>query len=324
MYDLIQDFPRQLEEAMTLGQQASLTPVKQPLHHVVVAGMGGSGIGGTLLKQWVADQLSVPLTINQDYTLPAYVSQHTLLILASYSGNTEETLEALQEGLRRQAKIVCITTGGALQALAEQHGLDHILLPPGRPPRACLGYAVVPQLFVLHFHQLITEGFVNSLEAAIQLLKATQDVTQAEAQRIAQQLHGKLPVIYTTAAYEAIAIRWRQQFNENSKQLCWHHVIPEMNHNELAAWQGHQQGLAVLMLVGDTPHPRTARQQHLIQPLIQAKANTYLSLHAQGLTPLAQSLYLIHLGDWVSYYLALEKDVDPMAIAMIDQLKGQL
>lgn len=324
MYNLIKNFPKQLEEATTLGQQAPLTSAKHPLHHVVVAGMGGSGIGGALIKQWVVSQLPIPLAINQDYTLPAYVNQHTLLILVSYSGNTEETLQALQEGLRRQAKIVCITTGGNLQALAEQHQLDCIILPSGYPPRACLGYSVVPQLFVLQFHQLVTANFVASLQAAIQLLKTSQAVVQDAAQRIAPQLHGKLPIIYTTTAYEAVAIRWRQQLNENSKQLCWHHSIPEMNHNELASWDVPQQDLAVLMLYGDTLHERAALQQRLTQSLVQAKTSVYMPLQAQGNTPLAQSLYLIHLGDWVSYYLAQEKGVDPMAIAMIDQLKAKL
>ncbi|MEL6358396.1 MAG: bifunctional phosphoglucose/phosphomannose isomerase [Bacteroidota bacterium] len=323
-YQLIKDFPKQLEEAITLGRQAVLTPAQYPLHHVVISGMGGSGIGGKLLRQWVADRLPIPLAVNQDYTLPAYVSQHTLLILVSYSGNTEETLHALQEGLRRQAKIVCVTTGGTLRAMAEQHGLDLITLPSGMPPRACLGYSVVPQWWVLQFHQLISIDFVASLQSAIQLLHTTQAAVQPEARRIARQLHGKIPVIYTTTAYEAVAIRWRQQFNENSQQLCWHHIIPEMNHNELAGWDVLQQDLAVLMLHGGTSHERTALQQRSTQSLIQPKVRAYIPLQAQGNILLVQSLYLIHLGDWISYYLAQEKGVDPTAIAMIDRLKGSL
>lgn len=324
MYNLIKDFPKQLAAAITLGQEARLTPAPHPLHHVVIAGMGGSGMGGTLLRQWVADELPIPLAVNHDYTLPAYVNQHTLLMLVSYSGNTEETLQALQEGLRRQAKIVCITTGGALRALAAQHALDCITLPAGRPPRACLGYAVVSQWFILQFHQLLRTDGVAALQTAMQLLTTTQAAVQAEAQHLAQQLHGKLPVIYTTTAYEAVAIRWRQQLNENSQQLCWHHVIPEMNHNELASWDRPQQDLAVVMLQGAAPHERTALQQRLTEALVRPRPAVYLPLQAQGATPLARSLYLIHLGDWVSYYLAQEKGIDPMAIAMIDQLKAGL
>lgn len=324
MYDLIKDFPQQLEAAVIQGQQLQLTSMDRSPHHVVIAGMGGSGMGGALLKQWVADHLSIPLAINQDYTLPAYVNQHTLLILVSYSGNTEETLSAFQEGLHKQAKIVCVTTGGALQALAEQHQLDCISLPAGRPPRASLAYSVVIQWFILHFHQLIDSDFVTSLQSAIQLLHATQANVQIKAQRIAQQLHGRLPIIYATTDYEAVAIRLRQQLNENSKQLCWHHVIPEMNHNELASWEAPQQDLAVLMLYGNTPNERTALQQQLTESMIWSKVTVYIPLQAQGSTLLAQSLYLIHLGDWISFYLAQEKGLDTMAIAMIDQLKMEL
>ena len=255
MYDLIQYFPRQLEEAITLGQQIQLTPAKQPLHHVLIAGMGGSGIGGALLKPWLAGHLPLPLAVNQDYTLPAYVNQHTLLMLVAYSGNTEEILHTLQEGLQRQAKIVCVTAGGSLQTLAARHNLDQVSLLPSRPSRACLDYAIVQQLFVLHFHQLIAKDFVASLQTAIQLLDATQAAVQKEAQSIAKQLYGKLPVIYTTVPYEAVALRFRQQLNENSKQLCWHHVIPEMNHNELVGWHTYQEHLAVLMLYSNTPIP---------------------------------------------------------------------
>ena len=136
MYDLIQSFPQQLEEAIVLGKQAKLTPTKEAIHHVMVSGMGSSGLGGALVKQCVADHLLVPMEVNHNYTLPAYVSEHTLLIIASYSGDTEETLQAFKEGVQKQAKVICITSGGAIKTLAKQHNIDTILLPPGRPPRA--------------------------------------------------------------------------------------------------------------------------------------------------------------------------------------------
>ncbi len=324
MYKLIKNFPQQLKEAIALGQGAQLTPAEKPIYHVVVAGMGGSGMSGTLVKQWVVDQLRVPLEVSHDYTLPAYVNEHTLLIAASYSGNTEETLAALQEGLRRQAKVVCITAGGAMQGIAQKYSIDHILFPADMPPRVCTVCAAVQQLFVLHFHQLIVRDFVAALQATIQLVDQLQPALQAEAQQVAAQLKGKLPVIYTTASYEAVAIRLRQQLNENSKQLCWHHVVPEMNHNELVGWHQMQENLAVLMLYGGTTHPRTALQQQLAQVIIQKQAATFLPLSAQGETPLMRSLYLIYLCDWVTYYLAQGKSVDPMEVTVIGHFKAML
>ena len=324
MYDLIQSFPQQLEEAIVLGKQAKLTPTKEAIHHVVVSSMGGSGLGGVLVKQCVADQLLVPMEVNHNYTLPAYVNEHTLLIIASYSGDTEETLQAFKEGVQKQAKVICITSGGAIKTLARQQGIDTIPLPAGRPPRACLDHAVVQLLFVLRFHQLISWDFVTELQDAIQLLEQSQAALQAEAQQIAVRLQGKLPVIYTTAAYEAVAIRLRQQLNENSKQLCWHHLIPALNQNEIVGWSMPHEHLAVLMLCSDAEHDRAQVQQRITQEIIQKHAASFTTLQAQGKTHFIRSLYLIHLGDWLSFYLAQGKGADPMEVAAIDQVKARL
>ncbi|MEM7055908.1 MAG: bifunctional phosphoglucose/phosphomannose isomerase, partial [Bacteroidota bacterium] len=314
----------QLEAAIVLGKQAKLTPSKQPIHHVVVSGMGGSGLGGVLVKQCVVDQLLVPMEISHNYTLPAYVNEHTLLIISSYSGDTEETLQAFQAGMQKQAKVICITSGGALKTLAKQYGIDFIRLPAGRPPRACLGYAVVQLLFVLRFYQLISWDFVTELQDAIHLLEQSQAALQVEAQQVAVRLQGKLPVIYTTAAYEAVALRLRQQLNENSKQLCWHHVIPALNHNEIVGWSMPHEHLAVLMLSSGAAHDRVQVQQRITQEIIQKHTSSVTTLQARGETSLIRSLYLIHLGDWISFYLAKENGVDPMEVAAIDRVKARL
>lgn len=322
MYDFIQGFPQQLEAAIVVGKQAKLTPTTKAIHHVVVSGMGSAGIGGALVKQWVADQLPVPMEVNHNYTLPAYVNEHTLLFIVSYSGNTAETLQAFQKGICRQASVICITSGGTLQTLAEQHEVDVIPLPVGKPPRTCLGYIIGQLLFALHFHQLISGHLVAALPAATQLLKQNQAALQQKAQSIVAHLQGKLPVIYTTAGYEAVAIRLRQQLNENSKQLCWHHVIPAMNHNEIVGWNTRHENLAVLMLGSDAEDEKTQLQQRITQTIIQEQAASFTTLQAPGKTHFIRSLYLIHLGDWLSFYLAQAKGVDPMAIAAIDQVKA--
>ena len=324
MYKFIKEFPKQLAEAIILGQQAKLTPATKPIHHVLVSGMGGSGIGGTLVKQWVADLLPIPMEVNHTYTLPAYVNENTLLVIVTYSGNTEETLHTLEAGIQKQAQIVCITSGGAAKRLAEQHGINLIPLPADRPPRACLDHTTVQLLFVLRFYQLIAWDFVAEIQEAIQLLRQTQRSLQTEAQQIAMHIQGKYPVIYTTAAYEAVAIRLRQQLNENSKQLCWHHVIPEMSHNEIVGWSSAHKHLAVFMLGSHTEPARIQLQQHIAQAIIQKHAPSFITLQAQGRTYFIQSLYLIHLGDWLSFYLAQGKKVDPMEIAAIDQVKAGL
>lgn len=321
MYDLIRSFPQQLEEALVLGRQVKLNPTRKAVYHIVVAGMGASGISGQFVKQWVADRLSLPMEINYNYTLPAYVNEHTLLLVISYSGNTEETLQAFREGIHKKAMVICMTSGGMLKTLAEQQGIDVICLPAGISTRASLGYIVVQLLFALRFHQLIVWDFIVELQRAAQLLRQTQTKLQEQAQQIATLLQHKLPIIYAIADYEAVAVRLRQQLNENSKQLCWHHIIPALNHNEIVGWHVSHQCLAVLMLYSDEAYDRVQLQRRIMQEIVQKHAASFTLLQARGTTYLIRSLYLTHLSDWISYYVAKAKKVNPLAIAAIDQIK---
>ncbi len=324
MYELIKAFPKQLAEAILLGQEAYLTPAKAPIHQVVVAGMGGSGIGGVLVKQWVADQLLVPMEVNQNYTLPAYVNKHTLLIVISYSGDTEETIQAFRIGIEKQAKIICMTAGGLLSSLAQDDQIDWIGLPAGRPPRACLDHIAVMLLFILRFHQLIAWDFVPALQAAMELLEKNELVIQTKAQQIARDIQGRLPVIYTTAPYEGVAMRFKQQLNENSKQLCWYNVVPALNHNEIVAWQGPDERLVVLMWCGYIGHNRIALQQAITQTIIQKHTAHFIWVEAPQQSYFIDSIYLIHLGDWISFYLAQFKGINPLSVDNIDQVKSGL
>jgi glucose/mannose-6-phosphate isomerase len=323
MKRLIQDFPNQLTAAMQWVEQLNLTHAAKDIHQVVITGMGGSAIGGILIKQWVADYLPVPLAVNQDYTLPAYVNQHTLLIVVSYSGNTEETLQAFQEGLEKQAKIVCMSANGLLSELAQNHHIDWISLPTGRPPRACLEYMLVAMLGVLSFYQLVSRGWTSELRSAIQVLVQKEADIQKKAQEIAGLIQGKIPVIYTITAYEGVAIRWRQQLNENSKQLCWHHTIPALNHNEIVGWQDPDDHLLVLMLIGSAVHSRIQAQQAIAQAIIQER-NACSIIEGPKQSYWSDVLYFIHLGDWVSFYLAQQKATDPLVVENIERVKLSL
>src|SRR5687768_17000805 len=210
MDKLISSFTAQLTEAMKIGRAAELTPQHHDIRNVVVAGLGGSGIGGNLVEELTRGKLKVPMTICKDYHLPEFVNEHTLLIVSSYSGNTEETLHGLQTGMNRMAKIVCITSGGSLERLARKAGLDVILIPSGMPPRACLAYSFVQQLYVLYHYRYVDLGFEVGLAGAVTLLDREEKKIQKLAQRVAKKLNKKIPVIYANANQEAIAIRWRQ------------------------------------------------------------------------------------------------------------------
>src|SRR5690606_23093733 len=173
-----------------------------------------------------------PIFVNKTYDLPKFADTNTLVIICSYSGNTEETVNALHQAIQRNCKIVCITSGGAIQEKANEHQLDCIVIPSGFPPRACLGYALVQLFGVFHHFNLINETYIQEFESASRLLDKEEALIQEEAKILAKAIADKLPIIYIENDMEGVGVRWRQQINENGKMLAWHHVIPEMNHNE--------------------------------------------------------------------------------------------
>ena len=323
MEKLISSFTEQLTEGMKIGRSAELTPQHHDIRNVVVAGLGGSGIGGNLVEELTRGKLKVPMTICKDYYLPEFVNEHTLLIVSSYSGNTEETLHALQDGINRMAKIVCITSGGSLERLARKAGLDVILIPSGMPPRACLAYSFIQQLYVLYHYRYIDLGFEVGIQGAVDLINKETKKIQKLAKSIAKKLNKKIPVIYANSTQEAIAVRWRQQLNENSKTLAWHHVIPEMNHNELVGWRTKGK-YAVVLLRNETDYDRNIARFNIAKGIIQQYASSIIEVMSKGDNEIERSLYLIHLGDWVSYYLADLRKMDPVEVKVIDHLKAEL
>lgn len=319
----IAEFPQQLLEAVEIGKNASLTPLRKEIRNIVVAGMGGSGIGGDLVRGMVHTKLAVPLVVIKDYFLPYWVDEHTLLIASSYSGNTEETIHVLEEAIRRQCKIVCISSGGSVAHLAAKAGLDYIRIPSGMPPRACLGYSFVQQLFILKRYNFIDDGFLVGLTQAARLLVKEQKRIQRQAKSLARKLNRRLPVIYSTTDLEPVALRWRQQINENGKMLCWHHVLPEMNHNELVGWRNPGK-YAVVFLRSETDYARNQQRINIARNIITQYTKHIVDVWARGDSYVERVLYLIHLGDWMSYYLAERRNVDPVEVNVIDYLKAEL
>ncbi len=323
MDKLIESFSKQLSEAIEIGRKAILTPQHYEIKNVVVAGLGGSGIGGNIVSELVADKMKVPMVICKNYFLPEFVNEHTLLIISSYSGNTEETIHALEAGINRMSKIICITSGGSVQKIAEKAGLDCILIPGGMPPRACLAYSFVQQLYVLFHYRLIDLGFEEGIKDSIKLLDKQEKRIQKEAMRVAKKLNKKTPVIYTCAGMEGVAVRFRQQLNENSKVLAWHHVIPEMNHNELVGWRSKGK-YAVVFLRNETDYERNQSRIEIAKKVIEEYAKTIIEINSKGDSMIECMLYLIHLTDWVSFYLAEMRNVDATEVKVIDHLKAEL
>jgi len=324
MQQLIDGFPRQLKEALEIGRKATLKAPGGPYSNVVITGLGGSGIGGRIAAQVVAHEAKCPIEVYSNYYLPGYVDHKSLVIACSYSGNTEETLAAMEQALAKGARVCVITSGGTMLATAKARGLDHIVIPGGNPPRTMLAYSLTQQFFLLHHFGIIGDGFEGAIKNAALMLEHDKKDIQATAKDLTEKLVGKRLVIYSEAATEAVSIRFRQQVNENSKELCWHHAIPEMNHNELVGWAGGKDDIAVVIFRHKTDHERSQIRMEINKEVFKKYTPHIHDVWSQGDTTLARQLYLINLGDWVSLYWAEKKGVDPTEIAVINMLKGKL
>ena len=323
MKSLVAGFGKQLQEAMQIGENFGMQP-SFAAQHVLITGLGGSGIGGTIVSEIVAPNCPAPIIVNKDYFLPAFVNERTLVIVSSYSGNTEETITAMEMALEKKAKVACITSGGKIADLARENGCPLITLPPGLPPRACLGYSLTQLFYVLVGFGLISDACKAQLKKAIGLLAEDETAIREKAEQIAKTLHKKFPVIYAVDGFNGVATRFRQQINENSKMLCWHHILPEMNHNELVGWAEKYENVAVVILRNKSDYSRTQARIDISKEVFSKYAASVTEIWSKGESQLERSIYLIHLTDWVSCFLADLKGIDAVEVDIINHLKGSL
>lgn len=324
MKKLIENFSSQLKEALQIAGNAKLNPSTVSINNVVVSGLGGSGIGGSMVSQIVESTVKVPILVTKAYSLPGFINENSLVIISSYSGNTEETLSCLYQAIDRKAKIVCITSGGKVEEIALAENLDLVKIPGGMPPRSCLGYSFVQLINVLTFFALIGKNYLPQFDQAIRLLDAEENPIQVEAGLIAKKLVNKTPVIYCADNMESVAIRFRQQLNENSKILCWHHVFPELNHNELVGWRDFHEDIAVILLRNNSDYERTKIRMEISKEIFKKYTSQIIEINSKGNSAIENAIYLVHLTDWVSYFLAEERGVDPVEVKVIDHLKSEL
>ena len=324
MNNYISDFTNHLNDALSIGISAKFNSTTSDINNILICGLGGSGIGGSIITDIVNNVISVPISATKGYRIPNFVNKNTLVIACSYSGNTEETIEAVEKCLKKNAEVAVITSGGKLKEIALEKNLNHIIIPGGHPPRAMFGYGFTELFFVLKNYNLIKNDFENDFKNAISLLDKEKENIKILARSIAKKLYKKTPVIYTSEGFEGIAIRFRQQINENSKMLCWHHVVPEMNHNELLGWRTNVEGLAVVYLRNKNDYYRNQTRVDINKSVISKYTDDILEIWSKGDSLIETSLYHINVGDWVSWYLSEHNNVDAIEIDVIDFLKDKL
>lgn len=327
------DLPGQCRQAWEIAAKWSPPLLPAPPRAIVIAGMGGSAIGGDLLKSLAERWAAIPVVIHRDYGLPAFVGGHTLVIASSYSGNTEETLSAAGEARRRGAVVVAVTTGGELAQRAEEWGSSVLRFDYPAQPREALGYSFVLLLGVLVRLGLLPDPTPQVEEAILVLEELAREVrpeTPEErnpAKELARWLHGHLPFICGAGLLAPVARRWKGQFNENSKSWAIYEELPEMDHNVVAG-TAHPQRLAsnvrAIFLASEADHPRNRLRLSITRQILEESGTPCRTVSGRGCGPLAQILTAVLLGDATSYYLAMLYRADPTSIPAIQVLKRAL
>lgn len=342
---IMEQFPEQCEDAIKTSQTLKIPQTvkinnkliinyKKP-QNIIVTGLGGSAIGGNLLKDWSKDTLPIPIEICRSYHLPAYANQNTLVLALSYSGNTEETLSTYLEAIERQCMTITLTSGGTLAKFNEELSLPLLKLPTTYPqPRSAIAHLFFPLITTLEKLNLIPPAKEEEKEAVTILKKLQQEVRSETptasnpAKKLALSIKGGFPFICGFNIYESVALRIKTQFNENSKITAKSENFSEMNHNETVGWTGPDnltKNFSVILIRDEQEPPEIKTRIEVTRNMILDKnAKNIQEIHARGKGKLARMLSTMYIGDFSSVYLAFLYEVDPLPIPIIDALKKQL
>ncbi|MEN6389630.1 MAG: bifunctional phosphoglucose/phosphomannose isomerase [Syntrophomonas sp.] len=326
------DLPGQFEYG--LAGREGLPNIGGSTQNIVITGMGGSAIGGDIIRSLAAKEAQVPVVVNRGYEIPRFVGPQTLFLAVTYSGNTEETLSSFEQARKQGAQIVCLTSGGQLKELAGYYDYPCLTVPEGLSPRAATGYLFAPLALLLEKNGLI-QGVTEDLQETVDVLYRLREQLNPEAplegnyaREAARLMKGALPIIWgSTGLSETVAFRWKAQINENAKSPAYWAVLPELNHNEIMGFDEPRDIIKQLCLVilrdsGD--HPRVVRRIEITKDLIKDKVQHLLEVQSSGHSWLARFYSLVYIGDYASTYLALEYGKDPVAIEAINHLKAEL
>lgn len=332
MFEATAGLPEQIKDAVRRAEATDGLPPPSGISNILVVGMGGSGIVGDFLTVSAGPFISLPIVVVKNYEPPSYVSDKTLVLAVSFSGNTEETLQAVSTAASLGGRVVAITTGGQLADLAGQWNMPLVEVDPEIPmPRAGLGAMAIPALVILERIGCFP-GAKEWIADAVVSLEARRDELMKpsnEAEEMARQIGQTFPVIYGGGGLGGTAaLRMKTQINENAKAPAFHASVPEMCHNEIVGWGQHgditRQVLSVLFLRHDYEHPQVTRVVGVLKEMLEEVTAGIHEIHARGESSIAQLLDLILFGDFVSLYMATQAGVDPGPVPVITELKARL
>jgi glucose/mannose-6-phosphate isomerase len=334
MMEVTLGLPEQVDAAAEAARGLTGLPRRELVENVVVLGMGGSGVAGDLVLAIAAPFMAVPVVVVKGYTPPAFVGDGTLVFAVSFSGDTEETLEAASEAAVQGAHVVAVTSGGELARRAAGWGAPVVGVPADLPqPRAAIGAMAIPPLVVLEEIGLFP-GAGQWISLAVEQLRRRRDQLTGSrpvnpARELARRIGRTVPLVYGAGAVGATAaMRWKNQFNENTKIPAFWNTYPELCHNEVCGWGQHgdvtRQLFTVVNLRTDAEHPQVMRRFELVDDIVREVVASVEEVVAQGEGDLAQLMDLVLVGDCVSLYLAAQEGVDPGPVPVLGELKAAL
>jgi glucose/mannose-6-phosphate isomerase len=319
-------------DAIELAKKISIKFSLKP-KNIVIIGMGGSAIGGEILKDWLHQKIQIPIEVCRDYILPAYVDKDTLIFANSYSGNTEETIKSFLEAKKRQCRIIAITSGGKVGELCRKLDIIQIKIPSGLQPRVAIPYLFFPLPIILERIGILS-SVETELEETIRIIKKIVAANSPEiitkenmAKKIAIDILGTIPIIYGFRQYSSISYRMKSQFNENSKILCKTGIFPEINHNETVGYEAPLNILnkfSIILIRDSQESPEIKNRIEVTSNLVFGRVKKIIEINAKGSGRLAKMFSVLCLGDFVSVYLALLQNKDPTPVKIIDSIKREL
>jgi len=333
MLTCLHEMPWLCQQAWQMAMNFDLPQDYTSVDKVVILGMGGSAIGGDLVSSLAVSEAKLPIIISRGYELPAFTSAKTLVIASSYSGNTEETISSFEQAFKTGAKKLVITTGGKLEAMAEERGVPAFSFGYKAQPRAALPFSFIPILCFLQRLGFISDKSQDIAETVEVLQKLSQRIdesapwSQNPAKQLAGKLYNHLPVVYGAGIVSEVAHRWKTQLNENSKAWGFYEVFPELNHNAVVGYQFPKElarKIAVVLLKSPLLPQRIQLRYQVTGQLLEQAGVDYEVIDGSGQSPLSQIMSLVLFGDYVSYYLAMLYQIDPSPVKAIDFLKEQL
>jgi len=323
MIEIIDDLPQDVKEAVELGSSFEIT--FKNIKKVCIAGMGGSSIGGELLVTLANKFSKLPFQVIRDNKVPKFIDSKTLLIVVSYSGNTEETLSFFEQA-KGNNNMLCISSNGVLEDLAKKENIPLVIIPKGYPPRGAIAYLFFPALEILRKSKILSikKEFIKE---TINILEENKDTAKAWAEEVSGNIKEKLPFIYSIYDFCAVARRWSTQINENSKSLAHWAVFSELDHNEIVGWENPKEILKrtfIFILRNRNGDERINKRIEITSELIKEFSGEIMSVYSDGDSLLARLFSLIQKGDYLSYFLAKAYKVDPLPVKRIQELKRRL